>query len=82
MNVAPPLLAEYWTFEAARMRLEAGGGAATHGDIEDMNELASAGSTRIRLWAQAYLKADLEQALLAAITEDEHEAPSETGRLP
>jgi len=78
MNVAPPL-AEYWTFEAARMRLEAGGGAATHGDIEDMNELASAGSTRIRLWARVYL----ERVLRTSINiEDEHEAPSETGRLP
>lgn len=77
MTTAPPLLTEYWIFEAAFMRLSGAGGAECQSDIEDMIELASTGSTRIRLWARLFL----ERALHTTITEDEHEAPSETGRV-
>ena len=77
MITAPPLLQEYWTFEAASRRLTGEGGADRQSDVDDIMELATAGSSRIRLWARAYL----EQVLQTAITEDEHEAPSETGRI-
>jgi hypothetical protein len=77
MTTAPSLLQEYWTFEDALRRLTGEGGADHQSAVDDIIKLATTGSLRFRLWARNYL----EQALQAAITEDEDEAPSETGRI-